>query len=393
MKILLLDNSHLPTIGGKEIVVHHLATQYQKLGHDVLVGGPGGYFQHRRVDLGYPVKRFPKLPLVSAERSWAWRIRSLLRQASFDLVHAHTTHPCAYYAAQTFADGAPQIPMVVTPHGADIHKLPEISFGKRLDPILDEKIRWALTQCARATSISQGISDSLVDAGVAQTDIVDIPNGVDIDRFSTQANLDAREELGLSPDTKLLVTIGNAHPRKGHEVLVDAVTECATKHPNVHLVVIGNRLDKLREKVSAQGQQRYVTIAGGLPFPVPGKSNPPDLLAALLQQSDAYVSASVGEGSEGLSLALLEAMAAGTCIVATAVSGTKDVIKTGENGLLVTPGSVSSMAEAITRVCDSEELARSLSARSKADSAGFSWAAVAQRYVALFEEILAAEAR
>ena len=394
MKILLFDNSHLPTIGGKEIVVHHLATQYQRLGHEVLVGGPGSYFAHRKVELGYPLRRFPNLPLVSFERSWKWRASQLLSSGrlgsgKFDLVHAHTTYPCAFYAAQAFRDGVPAVPLIVTPHGADIHKLPEIQFGKRLDPVLDEKICWSLTQCARATSISQGIRDSLVDAGMDEAKIVDIPNGVDIDRFGQQVELDARSELGLAETTKLLVTIGNAHPRKGHETLVEAVVECSKRRDDLHLVIIGHGLDELQQKITAAGHSQLVTIAGGLPFPVPGQTNPPDLLAALLQQSTAYISSSVGEGSEGLSLALLESMAAGTCIVATAVSGTKDIIRHEQNGLLVVPGSVEDMSAAIDRVCSDPSYRDALRRESKSDSNGYSWNAIARKYIGLFEELLA----
>ncbi len=75
-----------------------------------------------------------------------------------------------------------------------------------------------------------------------------------------------------------------------------------------------------------------------MPFPNPVAGTPePDWLAALYRASELYVLASVDEAAEGLSLAMLEGMAARLPVVATSISGNRDIIRDGVNGMLVAP--------------------------------------------------------
>ncbi|MEM7220398.1 MAG: glycosyltransferase family 4 protein [Pseudomonadota bacterium] len=389
MRILLLDNSHLPRIGGKEIVVHHLANQYLALGHEVVLGGPSRIWADRKVRFSYPVKRLPSVSGLDKDMQWRMKVRWLLR-GGYDIVHAHTTHPSGYAAARVLEDvaerGQSAPPLVVTPHGADIHKVPEVNFGKRLNPVLDEKIRWTLQRCGAATAISDSVRDSLLDAGIDAEKIVPIANGVDAQRLGTPVDHDARATLGLDADAELIVSIGNFHPRKGHATLVAATANSSRE--KLHLVIIGRTDPDFVADVERRGLSSRVTFTGAIPFPVPGQNNGPDLTAALLQQCNAYVSASMGEGTEGLSLALLEAMSAGTCIVATAVSGNRDIIEDGSNGLLVAPNSVEALTTAIDRVCANRVERDALAAASTKTVEPYSWRAIAGQYIELFERLL-----
>ena len=386
LKILLLDNSHLPIVGGKEVVVHHLAREYKKRGHCVLLAGPGAYWTHRNFSAGYPIQRFPTLPLISYEKSTVWQTKNVLKRNQFDIVHAHTTYPNTFSAARAIDDLSLDLPLVVTPHGADIHKVPEINFGKRLDPVLDSKIKWALTQCHYATSISKSVTDSLIDAGMNGTHIAPIPNGVDVERFSSPVDLNARELLGIPQDAKFFVSIGNGHPRKGHNFLIDAIAKLSSADSTPHLVLIGHGLKKAKQQVIQRNVQKYVHVLGGLPYPIPGTEYT-DTLAALLQQSTGYVSASVGEGSEGLSLALLEAMATETAIVATSVSGNRDIVRDGKNGLLVNPGSEILLAEAMNQLCTNTARRNSLANAALLSVQKFSWGNIATQYLDLFGKL------
>ena len=110
------------------------------MGHEVLVAGAGGRWKHRRFDPGYPMMRWPRIPWVPPETARERMLRWTRRRFAFDVVHAHTTYPNGHCAARAL----PEVPLVITPHGADIHKVPEIGFGRRLDPEIDRKIsgRW-----------------------------------------------------------------------------------------------------------------------------------------------------------------------------------------------------------------------------------------------------------
>ncbi len=385
MKVLLCVNSYLPDIGGKELVVHQLATQFQALGHRVVVAGPGGVRKFRGFHFGYPVRRWPKLPGISREVSEYAAMVAARLWGGFDVVHAHTTYPNGYAAARTRRFSA--APLIVTPHGEDINVIPELGFGARMDPQKNSKIEFALGHAARATAISETIAASLGDAGVAASRIVRIPNGVDLERFRSKPAFDVTGYLGFPENSFLVVSIGNYHRRKGHEELVESVRIASSVEPSIRLAIVGRTSDELCRKVNDTGMADRVRFVGTLPVPMPGGDGSPDVLAALLRRAQAYVSASVGEGAEGLSLGLLEGMASGACPVVTSISGNRDVICHEGNGLLVAPGKPAVMAEALVRLVQNDVLRQRLRARARKFVADYGWRAVAQRYLDLYAEV------
>jgi glycosyltransferase involved in cell wall biosynthesis len=382
MKILLYNNSHLPVVGGKEIVVHQLALSYQALGHQVMLAGPGGWWKHRHFHAEYPIQRWPRAIGVPKEALWKAQFSWSARRFGCDIVHAHTTYPNAFVAAK--ARGRRNYPIIVTPHGADIHKVPEIDFGHRLDPVMDRKIRWALQQSDYATAISKSVVESLRDAGLPPARIAEIPNGVDVARFRRRVDFDVHKYLGVPRDAQLVVSVGNYHPRKGHELLISSVREAARVVPNLRLVIVGGRSEKLNQFVAEEGIDHLIKFTGSLPYPVPG-NNRTDVLAALLQASSIYVSSSIGEGSEGLSLALLEAMSVGVCVVASDVSGNRDVIVDNRNGRLVPSKSVEHLTDALVGLCRNDAERRRLGQAGQKCVEQHSWNAIAARYLSLFE--------
>ncbi len=386
MNVLLLSNSHLPMIGGKEIVQHHLARQLVAKGHDVRLGGPSGFWRHRNLDLGYPVQRPYTASFLPTELHWQLRTRWLLRNHRFDVIHAHVTHPAAYHAQKYLQERNDKTPLIVTPHGADIHKVPEVNFGKRLNPELEAKIRWLLEQKPMCTAISDAVQTSLLDAGATAEHIVMIPNGVDTERFEARSPLSAHEYLGIDADTHLFVSVGNYHPRKGHENLIEALGMLSDR--KIHVAIVGRTAPECQAFVQERNLQDRITFTGALAFPVPGTDSGPDVLVAMLQQSRGYISASMGEGTEGLSLALLEAMAAHACPIATNVSGNRDVVVDGDNGYLVTPGAAQTIADAMRHVCDNLDEAARRGDAAAASIAHLSWSAVTDQYLSAYERAI-----
>ncbi|MFU8814056.1 MAG: glycosyltransferase family 4 protein [Pseudomonadales bacterium] len=387
MRILLFNNSHLPVVGGKEVVVHQLALAFGALGHDVALAGPGAWWRFRDFDAGYPVHRWPRVPGLA--RELAWKSLYSWRAARFDcdVVHAHTTYPNGYVAAKVAAHR--RFPLIITPHGADIHKVPELNFGHRLDPRIDAKIRWALQQADCATAISKSVVDSLQDAGLSADRIVEIPNGVDVARFRVHADFDVHHHLGIPSDAALIVSIGNYHPRKGHELLIRSVRAASHRVPNMRLVIVGSTSRQLMDWVDREGLGHLVKFTGSLPYPLPGDPRP-DILAALLQASCIYVSSSIGEGSEGLSLALLEAMSAGACVVASSISGNRDVIDNNRNGLLVPSDCPEGMTRALIWLCENAQQRQRMADAGRKYVEQQSWTRIAARYVELFERAITA---
>jgi glycosyltransferase involved in cell wall biosynthesis len=158
-----------------------------------------------------------------------------------------------------------------------------------------------------------------------RTDV--IPSGVDTDRFAPgRDRAAAKTRLGLTPDTVVIGTVGRLEPRKGTDTLLDAVAALGAEHPHAALVARAERLG-IAARVRFLGDRADVD----------------EVLAAL----DLFV---LPSRTEGMSNALLEAMAMALPVVATAVGGTPEVIADGRSGVLVAADDPAAMAAAIGRV-------------------------------------------
>ncbi len=170
-----------------------------------------------------------------------------------------------------------------------------------------------------------------------RTDV--IPSGVDTDRFRPgQDRVAAKARLGLAPSTAVVGTVGRLEPRKGTDTLLAALASLRAERPDVALVVVGE--GPLRADLAARAEQ--LGVASVVRW-LGDRTDVDEVLAAL----DVFV---LPSRTEGMSNALLEAMAMGLPVVATAVGGTPEVITDGQSGHLVGADDPASMAAAVDRV-------------------------------------------
>ena len=212
---------------------------------------------------------------------------------------------------------------------------------------------------------------------------------MDLERFKSPPSFDILDHLGFPPDTYLLASIGNYHPRKGHEVLVDCMMNLVQREPRFRLVIIGAKSQALCDQVARSAAKDHIRFMGSLGVPMPGAGDQKDVLSAILQNAKAYISASINEGAEGLSLALLEAMAAGACPVVTRISGNRDIIHHGRNGVLVDPGNPIALADALLELKCGSGQRQKMACAARQDASAYGWSSIADRYIDLYREVIA----
>jgi glycosyltransferase involved in cell wall biosynthesis len=207
--------------------------------------------------------------------------------------------------------------------------------------------------------------------GVRRSRVAVLPNGV---RYRAPELITLRDELRLSPDDRLIVAVGNLYPVKGHAHAIDALALIAARHPSTHLAISGrgDLAEALQSRAREHGLEGRVHLLG-LRGDVP----------AVLGAADAFVLPSL---SEGLPLALLEAMFAGCPIVASDVGEVSVALAGGAAGLLVAPGDPPALAAALDRLLSNPDEARRLGrlAASRA-AAEYDVACMAERYARVYE--------
>jgi glycosyltransferase involved in cell wall biosynthesis len=350
--------------GGAERMLASLANELQRADCPGVAFVPArreGWLEAELARFGVPIEYVPLHRPFSPR--FARDLAAAFRRHDIRLAHSHE-FTMAFYGA--WAARLAHVPHVITMHGSRYYAA---RWRRRL------AMRWAVASSQALTAVSSALADSLQhDLWLQDGSVAVVPNGI---RPSKPRTSGLREELGLRPGDRLLLAVGNLYPVKGHGDLIAAVARLTGRYPSLHLAIAGRGelADALTHDARARSVEDRVHLLGL-------RNDVADLLAA----ADAFV---LPSRSEGLPLALLEAMFAGLPIVATRVGEVPAALDDGVAGLLVEPGRPDELAIAIERILSDAELARRLGQRARLRAAAeFDVGTMAARYASLYAPAL-----
>jgi glycosyltransferase involved in cell wall biosynthesis len=349
---------------GGEVQVFLLLDGLERLGHrNVLFCTPGSRAQAEAEARGIETRAVHMPSHIALGRVPA--LARAFRELGADLVHTNTGRDAWLGGMAAWRAG---LPSVTT---------------RRMDRRIRRglRTRWTyLTFANRIGSISPGVTRCLVEAGVPEERIAFIPEAVDPRRVATtRPRAEARRDMGVGEDEVLVLGMGALLPRKGFDVLLDAVGQLdATSRARVQVRIGGagaSRAD-LERRAEALGIDERVAFLGLR-----------EDVGDVLQTADVFAMPS---RAEGLGVAALEAMGAGLPVVASEVGGLAFSIVDGETGLHVPPADASRLAEALERLIRDETLRTAMGARARARADDvFHPDKMVASYVQLYMEILA----
>jgi glycosyltransferase involved in cell wall biosynthesis len=276
----------------------------------------------------------------------AWiQLRRIVREREIDIVHAHDykTNLMALFLART-----ERIIPLSTVHGWTGHSRRE----RWLYYPVDKRV---LSRFPRLIAVSSEIRQVLVRSGARPANVTTILNGIDHVRFRRDRTreIPQRRELGLNQDDVVIGSVGRLEPQKRFDLLLEAVAEIRRARPRVCLVIAG--AGSLSDQLAAMARARFPQ--GGCLL-LGHRTDIRELHHAF----DVFVQSSAYEGTPN---AVLEAMALETPVVATDVGGTSELIQHEVHGLIVSPGSVSALSEAVQSAIDDRASARARAAAAR----------------------------
>lgn len=349
--------------GGLERVVTDLAIALTRAGHECAVfvlNGLGVYQQPletagvRVIDCQegrFRVRGYPR------------HLVSRLRQFKPDVVHAHSGTWLPGAVASTLLD----LPLVFTDHG----RYPPEPRSRALIQ------RWCARRTDRIVAVSAPLAAYVQDfLGLASNPSV-IPNGIDLapfrDRGDERGRL--RAEWSIPADAVLAIAVGRFAPVKNHVGMVRALAAASRTSSRLHLALLGTGPlePDIRAEARRLGVLERVRFLGF-------RSDVPACLAA----ADLWLLAS---STEGLPIALLEAMAAGLPIVSTAVGGIPDALGDPPAGRLVPPGDDAALGEALAAAARDREWRTQVGASVSRRAKVFSLELMMGRYVELYRSL------
>lgn len=266
----------------------------------------------RRVHLLQPSRRIGQIS----------QMVRLFREGRFDVVHTHNTYPHLYASLAARLAGVPIV--VNTRHGQ------RAGHGWKSRT----QFRWASHLVDRIIAVSDNAARLCVEAdGVAARKVTRIWNGIDLSDFAFTGPMTA----------PIAISVARLSAEKDFPTLLRAVALAIHDVPDLQLKLVGDG----PERSKLEGLTRELGITSCVEF-LGERTDVPNLLA----QAGFFVSSSL---TEGISLTLLEAMAVGLPVVATAVGGNSEIVTEGVTGQLVPPADPAALARAIVNMCRTED--------------------------------------
>lgn len=352
--------------GGAETIYLQVAAGLRERGwqpHMVVVG-PGWVLERVR-EAGLPADVVETRGRMDIR--YLLGLRRLIRRHRIDLVHAHMFSPAVY---ASMIGAWTDTPVVATFHGAT--DTSQGSIGRRFRYRLVGK---------RATVVC--VSDRLrfdlaASAGATLSDVRVIPNGVEPEAFARGDGRALRRRYGVSDAAILVGALGNIRPAKDFRTLLEAAA-ALNGEPALRYAIAGQRSEPLYARLLELRDQ--LGLSERLSF-WGFQDDVPEVMAA-------FDILAISSSSEGFSLAAIQAMAAGTPVVATRSGGPERIITDGEDGLLVPPGSPGELAAGIRRLVHSPELRERLVERARETvRARFSLGAMLDGYESIYDELI-----
>lgn len=277
----------------------------------------------------------------------------------FDLVDAHYYYPDGV-AAALLASWFDK-PLVITARGTDLNLIPSYRIPRSW-------IRWAESKATASIGVCKALMDQLIQLGGNASKTHVLPNGIDLELFQQHDRATARRRLGL-PEGRLLLSVGHLVERKGHHIAIAALRDL----PDVRLVIVGDgeervRLHQVAESLSVADRVTFVGARPQLELPY------------WYSAADVLVLCSSREGWANV---LLESMACGTPVVATAIWGTPEVIQSREVGRLMSERSAPALVQEVKALFE----AYPSRAAVRAYAERFDWSGTTRGQLALFRQI------
>ncbi len=295
-------------------------------------------------------------------------IARIAAERGISLLHCHQYSPFVY--GRIAAWRRPGLKLVYTEHGRLSDAPP--SLKRRLVNPLLSRFDGAIV------AVSGELRDYMLASRFRPGQVSVIRNGIEAGALPSHSERDrARRLLGLDDRAFVVMTVARLDPVKDFDTLLDAFADVRRRVPRARLVLVGDgpERDRLIERAAGADLAGSVTLAGF-------RSD----VRALLPAADLYANSSV---SEGISITILEAMAAGVPIVATGVGGTPEVLADGVAGVLVPSRNRVALASAIASLAiDAERRARLATAARRRLETSFTIERMVREYAHMYHRLL-----
>lgn len=382
MKVLFLNYEYPPLGGGAANANAYILDEYKNISDlnvDLITSSIDNQYHLEKIGAGINIHRLPigknkgNLHFQSQKDLlvYVWKAyffsRRLVKKNKYDLSHSFFTVPCGFLSLMFRWQN--KIPYIVSLRGSDVPGYSERfrSLYKIINPLV--KLIWK--KAAYIVANSQGLKELALKTNSRQS-IQVIFNGVDVGNFfPDEKKRDAN---------RFLITVGASRvtARKGINYLIEAIKILSVEYQNIYFKILGEGNDRIHlEELSRELKlENRVDFIGRISR---------EKTTKYYQEADVFVLPSI---NEGMSNALLEAMASGLPVIVTNVGGTRELVQDGINGYVVPLRNANSIAKALKKMIDNPDIRIRMGEENRKKAESMSWGNVAKKYRELYKNIV-----
>jgi glycosyltransferase involved in cell wall biosynthesis len=378
MKIIQVVPYFPPHIGGEETYVYSLSRELAARGHEVtvLTSLESGLCKNENIS-GVKIHRIKVLMKVYNNPVAPSLFAKLIQEDAKNCVlHAHQ-YPIFFSDVSAFVSLTRHIPFIL-----HVHVIPEPkSFSSSIPLTLYYKLLWKLTlkPTCRIIVPSFAYRKLLLNLGVAAKKIRVVPYAIDTYKFHPKNDGSNFKKKVACEGFKIILTVGRLNYQKGLHVLIKALPLIKNQFKDIKLIIVGEGEERkhLQDLTMRLNVDENVVFTGALHN---------DELPQAYACADVFVLPSF---FESFGITFLEAQATGKPIVGTNVGGVPEAVLNRESGLLIEPGNVKDLAQAVITILSDREMAKRMGERGRKHvEENFSWYIAVDKIVSLYKEIL-----
>lgn len=385
MKVLFLNYEYPPLGGGAANATKCILQEFSKMADlevDLVTSSIDGKYHAEKIGENITLHRLligknEKNLHFQSQRdllSYSWRAyffsRKLIKDAKksnqpYSLTHAFFTVPCGFLSMLLKFEF--NLPYIVSLRGSDVP-----GYSDRftiLYKLITPLIRLIWRGAKKVISNSEGLRELALESSPKQ--IVEIiPNGIDTELFAPNEESEARDKFIITPGASRLTD------RKGLNFLIEAVAKLAPKYPQILLRIMGEgnareKLEQFAKDLKLENNCEFVGLVSHEKVP------------AYYREAKLFVLPSL---NEGMSNAMLEALATGLPLISTQTGGASELVADGKNGFLIKFKDSQDICEKIEKLILDETLRKKMALASRVLAQKLDWKNVAQKYAAVYRE-------
>lgn len=351
-------------VGGAERVMSDLAGHLKMRGYTVAVcsfrnGEVRRKLEREGIEVIILNKNRPYDPV------FLFKLASIIKRRRVDLVHSHLIVADIY---GWIACKLLSLPFMITVHGEG---LTDLRHGGSV-------LNFIMRRTGRVVAVSEDLRRKIA-RKASPDNLSTVHNGIEIEAFNLDhrsippANIDPR----LNESDLIVGSVGRLHPVKGYGYLLEAVPKVKAAVPRVKFVIAGEGV--LRRELEEKAERLGI---GGTVLFLGHRDDIPEVLSCF----DIFVLPSL---TEGISISILEAMAASKPVIATDVGGNPEVVEGGTTGVLVKPENPDELARAIVALAENPTMRDAMGrAGRKRVMERFSMKAMVSKYEGLYDDLI-----